>query len=337
MWVRWADEAKAGMEGESARIDLADLTVLIPGGAAVLAGLREILQEPKLLEEVEQELLSLNIPRAKETLGELINEQVLTPWELTPELISIHQQTVAGGESPALSPALETGRLLRETGGGQGILLPHGEHGGMPLRLALSSRRTCRAFRARTLTAEELGSILSLAASAGGSAPPGSKIPGGPPAQRPYPSGGGLYPIELLVYAADVAGIAERFYYYQALAHRLVPFAPKPERHLETQLAGHAVGEAAFFVLLFLDFTRLSLSKYGRKAYRLALLEAGHLAQNVLLAASSVGLAALPLCGFDDEGLSRTAGLCYPEQPVLYVLAVGSAGGDAKWPGDDAR
>ena len=90
-------------------------------------------------------------------------------------------------------------------------------------------------------------------------------------------------------------------------------------------MADQPVEGAAFFVLLFLDFTRLSLSKYGKKAYRLALLEAGHLAQNVLLAASAFGLATLPVCGFDDEGISRTAGLRYPEQPVVYALAVGSA------------
>ena len=325
MWVRWADDARLGTDGENAKVDVAGETILIPGASEALGGLRDLLTEPKSLEALEQQLISRNVPLARDLLRCLIDAKALNEWALAPELIGLHQQTISGGESAPLSPALETRRMLREMGGGPAILLPHGDDSEVPFSHILRSRHTCRKFGARRLGLDTVGRVLSLAIAAGRDGPPSPMVPGGPAAPRPYPSGGGLYPVEVLVYPADVAEIAERFYYYQALGHRLVPYAPKLTEPLSGLLAGHPVDEAGFVVLLFADFARLSFSKYGRKTYRLALLEAGHIAQNVLLAASSLGLATLPLCGFDDEGLSRAAGLYYPEQALLYLVVAGSS------------
>ena len=326
MWVRWAERINARVDGRDATIDVEGLRVVLPGGAPLLTHLRDLLREPRPVELLERELLAVN-PRSRaiETLQQLIDTHALVPWELGPELARLHQQTVAGGEGPVLAPTLEVGRMFREMGGGHGIPLPYAGETVVSLREVLNFRRTCRAFRRGKLTMEQLGSVLSLAISAGGDGSPSPKVSGGPPAHRPYPSGGGLYPVEALIYPARVNGVAPGFYYYQALAHRLVPSAQERWENLTNLMGGHPVDEAAFLVLLFLDFTRVSLSRYGRKAYRLALLEAGHVAQNVLLAVSALRLAALPLCGFDDEGLSCAAGLRYPDQPVVYVLAVGNA------------
>jgi SagB-type dehydrogenase family enzyme len=74
---------------------------------------------------------------------------------------------------------------------------------------------------------------------------------------------------------------------------------------------------------LFIDFTRHSFEKYGAKIYRLALLEAGHIAQNLLLTAAALGLAGLPLCGFRDAEISAAAGLDFPQQAVVYAVAIG--------------
>lgn len=332
MWMRWAERINARVEGADAIIDVDGARIMLPGGAPLLTGLRDLLREPKPVELLERELFAVpGTARVEETLETLIDAHALVPWELGPELAQLHRQTVAGGEGPVLPPMLEAGRMFREMGGSNGVALPYAGEIAMPFHEVLKARRTCRAFRRGTVSLEQLGSILDLAASAGGDGPPSPKVRGGPPAHRPYPSGGGLYPVEVLIYPAHVNGIATGFYYYQALAHRLIHRGHRHggqghEENLTNLLGGHPVDEAAFFLLLFLDFTRLSLSRYGRKAYRLALLEAGHIAQNVLLAVSALGLAALPLCGFDDEALTRTAGLRYPDQPVVYVLAVGEAG-----------
>ena len=63
--------------------------------------------------------------------------------------------------------------------------------------------------------------------------------------------------------------------------------------------------------------------KYGERGYRFCLLEAGHIAQNLLLAASAEGLAALPIGGFIDDELNEMAGLDGVEAAVLYLVLVG--------------
>ena len=51
-------------------------------------------------------------------------------------------------------------------------------------------------------------------------------------------------------------------------------------------------------------------------------LEAGHVAENLLLQATARGLVGVPVAGMDDEAVSRVLGLPPTEEP-LYVVALG--------------
>jgi nitroreductase len=51
-------------------------------------------------------------------------------------------------------------------------------------------------------------------------------------------------------------------------------------------------------------------------------MEAGHAAQNLLLEAAAVGLAAVPVGAFDDDRVRETLGLPRSEAP-LYLIPVG--------------
>ena len=63
--------------------------------------------------------------------------------------------------------------------------------------------------------------------------------------------------------------------------------------------------------------------KYGERGYRFALLEAGHAAQNMLLAATALALAALPLGGFYDRRLDELVGADGLDEATLYAIALG--------------
>jgi len=120
-----------------------------------------------------------------------------------------------------------------------------------------------------------------------------------------------------------VEGLLPGFYHYQPLGHRLLEVMPPlPDETIVRLSNDQPIGGASVLILLLLDFTRESLKNYGRKAYRLSLLEADHIAQNVLLVAAAMDLGAFPICGFCDEELSFFAGLKYPEQPVACMLAL---------------
>jgi SagB-type dehydrogenase family enzyme len=63
--------------------------------------------------------------------------------------------------------------------------------------------------------------------------------------------------------------------------------------------------------------------KYGLRGYRFALLEAGHVAQNVTLAAASLGLAAVPLGAFYDRRTDTFLGLDGVNESTVYAIALG--------------
>lgn len=243
-------------------------------------------------------------------------------------LIALHQQTITGGAGTEALIDQDPETLLREISPKDSVELPYAAELQVSLAEVLAARRTCRLFDTQALSLNDLGTLLDYAAGAGRTGSPAPMLAGGSAGGRPYPSGGGLYPVEIQIYAARVSDLDCGFYLYQALAHRLVPAAPAlAGTELKQMLADHPSDQSAVLVFLCLHLTRASLSKYGLKAYRLALLEAGHLAQNILLVATALGLATLPQCGFDDRAISMAAGRRYPEQPIIYLIAVGQAKG----------
>ena len=65
--------------------------------------------------------------------------------------------------------------------------------------------------------------------------------------------------------------------------------------------------------------------KYGARGYRFALLEAGHLAQNAVLASTALDLPALPLGGFYDRRLDRLVGADGLDEATVHAIVLGGA------------
>ncbi len=63
--------------------------------------------------------------------------------------------------------------------------------------------------------------------------------------------------------------------------------------------------------------------KYQERSYRYALLEAGHLAQNAYLAATSMGMGACAVGAFIDAGLNGLLGVDGKDEAAIYMLAIG--------------
>lgn len=154
---------------------------------------------------------------------------------------------------------------------------------------------------------------------------------------RTYPSGGALYPIQVMIYAQKVEGLESGLYRFSAYDNRLYRIASRnldqdslsrltpstdPERN--PIYAGSDFSQAAFFCFLFADFTNQS-DKYGLRAYRLALLEAGHAAQNLLLVTTALRLNSVPLAGFYDDRAHQLLQLDGVDQALLYMIPVGKS------------
>jgi SagB-type dehydrogenase family enzyme len=177
----------------------------------------------------------------------------------------------------------------------------------------LDRRRSERTFSGHAVDVRVLATLVDAACGVRGE-------------RRTIPSGGALYPLELFVAVREVAGVEAGVHRYDAALHAL-------ERHDSTDpwpalQAACALpelidrGSAALLVLAVFGRTRF---KYGQRGYRFALLEAGHLAQNVLLAAAALAVPALPLGGFYDSRMDDLVGADGVEESVVYAVVIGGA------------
>jgi SagB-type dehydrogenase family enzyme len=192
--------------------------------------------------------------------------------------------------------------------------LPPPQRPGCSLWSALDHRRSRRDFGGALLKAARLATLLDAAYGLRD----GNR--------RTVPSGGALYPFELHVAVRAVADIPAGVYRYDPELHALEEHElgdPWPALEAACPLPGLLEGGAAALLLLAI-FGRTRF-KYGLRGYRFALLEAGHVVQNVALAAVALDLAALPLGGFYDAQVDDLVGADGVEESVVYGAVVGEA------------
>jgi len=181
----------------------------------------------------------------------------------------------------------------------------------MSLEQALAARRSRREFAPELLGDAELGQLLWAAQ--------GLTEPGG--AGRTAPSAGGTYPLE--VYALTTEGL----FHYRPSGHALEVLGSED---LRPALAEAALGQewvrTGPAVLVIAGVLGRTAERYGSRAERYVALEAGHAAQNVLLQAAALGLAAVPVGAFGDGEVREVLALPEGRTP-LYLIPVGHPAG----------
>ena len=182
-------------------------------------------------------------------------------------------------------------------------------------------RRSVRDFAVETLPVQTVADLLHTAYGVVEVAPLES---GGAYLRRSVPSAGGLYPLELYLLLRRVEGIEDGIYHYDARAHELALLRAGDWKDDAESVfyAWPFVTEANVIVCQAAMFQRIQ-KKYGPRGYRYALLEAGHVAQNLCLAATALQLGTLCMGGWRDGALNRLLGLSAPEEGVVYAVAFG--------------
>ncbi len=141
---------------------------------------------------------------------------------------------------------------------------------------------------------------------------------------RAWPSGGAMYPIETYLFALQAGELERGLYHYQVESHALAHLGPSPkdERLHRIVYADGLWENAAGLIVLTALFERTQ-KKYGERGYRFVFLDAGHLAQNILLACEDLRLAAIPLGGFDDDGLAEAMRVEPLAEMPIYAILIG--------------
>ena len=187
---------------------------------------------------------------------------------------------------------------------------------GMSLATAIASRRSERNFAAEPPSLAEIATLL--AASYGGQGERAGIL------ARAVPSGGGIYPLDLYVLQFPGGAISAGVYHYHVGDHCLQRVTARCDRLTlaAASIYPEIVGQAPLLLAIVADIARTRV-KYGERAYRLALLEAGHVSQNLYLLAQALGLGIVALDGFYDDRVHAVLDIDGVEEVALMLFALG--------------
>jgi SagB-type dehydrogenase family enzyme len=143
--------------------------------------------------------------------------------------------------------------------------------------------------------------------------------------RRTVPSAGSRHPYETYLRVARVEGIEPGLYRYLPLTHELLFLDARPSLREElfvlTDREEWAADAPVFFLWSCVPYR--GEWRYYTMSHKSMLLDAGHIAQNLYLAAEAMGCGACTLGGYWQEGADRFCGVDGVDEYVVYLAAVG--------------
>lgn len=194
---------------------------------------------------------------------------------------------------------------------------------GMPLGQAVSQRVTSRHFSNEPLAFADAAAILHYAYGI-------NRDNKDTEYSRPFrnsPSAGALYPLDIFIHATAIEGLEKGIYHYNLLTNSLRFFdSGNREKDLHRIVVQEELLPAGMMIFITAQFER-TLFKYKDRGYRFVLLDAGHLAQNINLVATALGLGCVNIGGYYDREADELLSLDGLTQSTIYMTAVGVKGG----------
>jgi SagB-type dehydrogenase family enzyme len=183
----------------------------------------------------------------------------------------------------------------------------------------LAERRSQRDYSDRPLTQAELAALLWATQGITGSIA-GYHF-------RTSPSAGALYPVETYLAVHRVAGVPSGIWHFQVVDFALELLAAGDFRQPLTQagLTQSFLGEAGA-VFIWTGVLNRARWKYRERAVRYLFLDAGHICQNLMLAATALGLGVCPVGAFFDDEVESLIGVDKQQEVALYLASVGPRG-----------
>lgn len=142
---------------------------------------------------------------------------------------------------------------------------------------------------------------------------------------RTAPSAGALYPIETYIAASNVENLEKGLYHYNIKNHLLeeIKLGSFGVNIAHAALAQEMCADASV-VFIWTAIFRRSKWKYSQRAYRYIYLDAGHIAQNLGLAAASINCGSCEVGAFFDDELNSIVGIDGTEESTVCLSAVGN-------------
>jgi SagB-type dehydrogenase family enzyme len=186
----------------------------------------------------------------------------------------------------------------------------------------LHARRTHRSFSEVGIPLDKVAKLLQTTWGVQGYLD--SKFFGKLPCKT-SPSGGARHPVEVYLMALRVDGLNAGMYHYRAEDHCLEKTPVEVSPRMAREYCGDQpyVADAAALFIMTAVFAR-TMWKYSHpRAYRIVLLDAGHLGQTFCLTATRLGLAPFSTAALKDTLIEQDLGIDGVSESVLYVVGAG--------------
>jgi SagB-type dehydrogenase family enzyme len=205
--------------------------------------------------------------------------------------------------------------------------------GRMALMEAIGRRRSRREYTVEPLSLEELSFLLWATQGidkeatrafhqwAHGDSP--ADLADGQVLLRSVPSAGARHPFETYLLLQRVDGLKPGLYRYLAVEHKLLFLRPAAELAEQMKAAVPAWQRRAAVIFAWSAVPYRTEWRYTFISPKLIALDAGHLCQNLYLAAEAIGAGACAVGGYDQEQVDLLLGLDGDEEFVVYMAPVG--------------
>jgi SagB-type dehydrogenase family enzyme len=143
--------------------------------------------------------------------------------------------------------------------------------------------------------------------------------------RRTVPSAGAVYPLDILFHTRSVENLDPGLYHYSPVRHGLHRLVDGDQTaSIASALLNRSLAVDASMILFITAAFSLPTDSFGERGYRHALLEAGHVVQNLTLAATGLGFASVSIHDFFDrrvDALLRLDGVRYS---TVSMVAIGA-------------
>ncbi|WP_299512064.1 SagB/ThcOx family dehydrogenase [Mucilaginibacter sp.] len=186
----------------------------------------------------------------------------------------------------------------------------------------MSERRTHRSYKDKSITINELSTCLFSGLGITGfyENPNICDLP-----IKWTPSGGARNPYEAYVYSLNVDGLNEGIFHYSAYENSLGTIPQQKDLPSPALMLGNQdwANNAAAIIILVANFERTMWKYPDCNAYRVVLIEAGHIGQNILLAATQQELVANPTSALNDQLIESLLKITKLTHSAVFAIALG--------------
>ena len=188
----------------------------------------------------------------------------------------------------------------------------------MSLREAIEQRRSVRKYSCAALTMQELSYLLWLSQGV-------KEFTQRPATRRTVPSAGSRHAFETYLLVNRVEGLEPGLYRFAASQHALCNLNA-------SSLIGEEITHACWdqgqiprsaVTFLWVAVSERMIWRYTDRGFRYLFLDAGHVCENLYLAAQAIGCGACAIGGFRDDLLNETLNLDGESLFVIYLASVG--------------